>query len=307
MHRGRLTCLFVATLAFSLPSIGGIFEEIYRGLDLLATPSDGPLFNTGDGTRVNGSRSGRLRIMPNRAGRGYQLEFDRTFGPDTRGRPEVFDAGPYELQLQGGIQSTLAYTRRYMPAGNADTIINNLQYAVRGKSGLQDVQLSGTFNGTTSLEVNALGFYSLQADIRHLNAQLTLDGVVQDEADTDFDIGPISVRGNIFLDAFGALARSFGADASGLVQEITPKSPIDIISDAIEEQLRQAAKLSNVELDESFDFSAAFADALQNPGAPAMLADAAQQRAVPPIGAPIPEPASILLVGGCGLMLLRRR
>lgn len=307
MHRGRLTYLLVAVCSLTAPGFGGIFEEIYRGLDLLATPSDGPLFNTGDGTRVNGSRSGRLRIMPNRAGQGYQLEFDRTFGPDTRGRPEVFDAGPYELQLQGGIQSTLAYTRRYLPTGSADTTINNLQYAIRGKSGLQDVQLSGTFNGATSLEINALGFYSLQADIRHLNAQLTLDGVVQDEEDTDFDIGPISIRGNVFLDALGALSRSFGSDASGLVQEITPKSPIDIISDAIEEQLRQAAKLSNIELDESFDFSAAFAEALQSSDAPTLLADVTSERDLPPLGAPIPEPAAILLIGLPALLIIRRR
>lgn len=307
MRRVRLIAFSAAMFTAASPALGGIFEELYRGLDLLATPSDGPLFNTGDGTRVNGSRSGRLRIMPNQAGRGYQLEFDRTFGPDTRGRPEVFDAGPYEMQLSGGIQSTAAVTTRFLPAFNADTTIANLTYSIRGKSGLQDVEFSGTLAGQTSLEVNALGFYTLTSNINNTNAQLTLDGVVQSEEDTDFDIGPISLRGNLFLDGLGALAQSFGVNASDVVQEVTPDSPIDVISDSIEEQLRQAAKASNIELDPQFDFAQSLTEVLFDPNAQ-LVADAAANRdAVPPNSAPIPEPTTALLVAGAGLLIFRRR
>ncbi|MBL8879573.1 MAG: PEP-CTERM sorting domain-containing protein [Phycisphaerales bacterium] len=307
MRPARLIAFSAAMLTAGAPAFGGIFEEIYRGLDLLATPSDGPLFNTGDGTRVNGSRSGRLRIMPNQAGRGYQLEFDRTFGPDTRGRPEVFDAGPYELQLNGGIQSTAAVTTRFLPTFNANTIIANLTYSVRGKSGLQDVDFSGTLAGTTNFEINALGFYSLTSNINNTNAQLTLDGVVQNEEDTDFDIGPISVSGNIFLDGLGALAQSFGVDASDAVHEITPDSPIDVISGSIEEQLRQAAKASNIELDPQFDFSEMLADVMFDPNAQLVADATANREPAPPNNAPIPEPATALLLAGAGMMALRRR
>lgn len=308
MKRARLVGFVAAALTVASPSMGGIFEELYRGLDLLATPSDGPLFNTGDGTRVNGARSGRLRILPNQAGKGYQLEFDRTFGVDTRGRPEILDAGPYELELSGGIQSTAAVTTRFLPTFNADTTIANLAYSVRGKSGLQDVDFSGTLVGSTSLEINALGFYTLSSNISNTNAQLTLDGVVQNQEDTDFDIGPISLRGNIFLDGLAALTQSFGVDSSGAVQEITPDSPADVISSAIEDQLRAAAKQSNIELDDSLDLSGALREVILDPNAQTLIADAAVANdQLPSQGTTVPEPSAVALLVCGGLLASRRR
>lgn len=100
--RPAAICTLIVLAAASVPQAqSGLYEDIYRGLQLAATPSGYPLTGTADGTRVNGQRAGRLRILPDQVGQGYTLEFDRSFGQDSRGRPEILDLGAYELELAG--------------------------------------------------------------------------------------------------------------------------------------------------------------------------------------------------------------
>lgn len=242
-------------LALTAPAAAGLYDNIYRGLDLLATPSGGFVTTTADGTRVNGARLGRMRLEHNRAGRGYELQFDRTFGVDARGRPEVLDLGPYELELSGQTQATLGYTRggftarRGFYTGNAEIAANNLQYALRAKSGAQDAELVGSMSMVGTTEINMLGFYTVELNVNNANSELRLDGVVvETQDDTDFDIGPVTVRGNIFVDALTALLGGAGLDTD-VIERLFPKSPIGNITDSLVEQFRKQTLAAGLTLD----------------------------------------------------------
>jgi len=299
----------------------GLWQNIYRGLDLVATPTGSPVVTTGDGTRVNGARSGRLRIVPNGVfGKGYRLEFDRTFGPDSRGRSEVLNLGVFsDLALQGGVQVTAGYNQFFnkkYKTGSADVTINNLQYDLRTKLGLQDAELSGTLNLAGALDINMLGFYELTFNASNTNSTFTLDGVVvRDEQTTNFDVGPISVRGNIFVDGLLAGIASAGLVPDGLTA-IFPKSPIDRITDAIAEQVqRETAVLGD---SATADVPAlVLRTVLEQDGdaaqqlASALAANPDVQAASRPTGASqsvVPEPGTLLLmVCGAALLGYRRR
>ena len=230
------TAIVLLTLSVSTAQ-GGLFEDIYQGLGILATPSGSPVFSSGDGTRVNGQRSGRLRVLPDAVGQGYTLEFDRTFGADSRGRPEVLDLGAIELELLGSTQATFGYTNRGMLIGEGQVLTNNLNYSLRTTSGLQDVEFLGTIAGSAVVEVNQFGFYTVDLDYSNSNARVMIDGVLADgEVDANWDIGPISVQGNIFYDAFVAVLAALGVDTEPL-EAVFPASPIDAIVDEIQRQL----------------------------------------------------------------------
>ncbi|MBK8916164.1 MAG: PEP-CTERM sorting domain-containing protein [Phycisphaerales bacterium] len=316
-------------LVLTAPASAGLYDNIYRGLDLLATPSGGFMTTTADGTRINGARLGRMRLEHNRAGRGYDLQFDRTFGVDARGRPEVLDLGPYELELSGQTQATLGYTRggftarRGFYTGNAEIAANNLQYALRAKSGAQDAELVGSMSMVGTTEINMLGFYTVELNVNNANSELRLDGVlVEKQDDTDFDVGPITVRGNIFIDALSALLGGAGLETD-VIERLFPKSPIGDITDSLIEQFRKQTLAAGLTLDGAPVHGVTLdgqdvITALLTP-TDASLATLAAADAVAPQGAnapsdtsagAVPEPTTIALLSVAGLALLaaaRRR
>lgn len=307
----------LAAIAASSVADAGLFEDIYRGLDLLATPSGFPIGTAGDGTRINGSRTGRLRIVPSGIGPGYELQFDRRFGADSSGRLEtIYLGGLGELTLQGAIQATLGYNGKEFRRGRADFNISNLGYDLASKIGAQDVEFFGTLNGSGSLDINPLGFYDLRMQIDNTNSQLLLDGlVVEDNQDTNFNVGPIVVQGNIFYDLALGLLTSFGVDTANL-EGATPQSPIDRINDAIQQQLQASrvagegleAELAPLLLETVFEQDGEAAQEL--------LAElAANAEPVPseldalPDATVVPEPGTLLLLalGGATVWYGRRR
>lgn len=225
MWTRRTSLLATVALLCSTPAMAGLFEDIYRGLGVYTTPIGSP--------RNSGNRYGRLRVVPNELGQGYRVEVDRGFGTDGYGRPEVYDLGNYELQLSGSTEATFAYTRRGILTGSADIFANNLNYALRAKTGAQDIALSGQLNLSQQLEVNQLGFYTLRLEINNTSSSLAADGeVALGNVDTDFDVGPVSLRGNLFFDGALALLTALGVDTTQL-ESVFPMSPIDRIDDAI--------------------------------------------------------------------------
>lgn len=304
MLRTRLLSLTLFAGLGGSTAFGGLFEDIYRGMDILSTPSGGPLLQTGDGTRVNGQRSGRLRIVPEQFGKGYTLEFDRSFGPDSRGRPEVLDLGAVELELAGATQATMGYTRRGFLVGNADVTMNNLSYSVRGKTGAQDAELRGTFNLNQSLEVNQFGFYSLTLNASNTNSQFLLDGVLaQNQKDANFDIGPIVVKGNIFYDGVLSLLSAYGVNTDGLAQT-TPKSPIDRIADAIQQQ----ALVAGIQLADGTTTGLIDTAALTMIAGEQVSSSLEVSQDAPARGnQTVPEPSTLVLVGLGSLALYRTR
>ena len=151
-----VTIIALATLAVT-PALAGLWEDVYRGLQIATIPAG----NTG------GNRFGRLAIVQNEVGEGYRLELDRRFGVDSFGRPEVYEFGNYELEMSGALQSTLSYTTKGLLTANAELLMSDLSYEFRGKTGAQDATLSGTLNMSGDLEINQLGFYTLNFDLQN--------------------------------------------------------------------------------------------------------------------------------------------
>jgi len=296
--RSRLTLLIAAVGLTVTPVLGGIFENMYRGLGIYATPSGSPIGFASGGGQVNGARYGRLRIVPVEYGDGYRLELDRNFGVDSRGRSEVFDFGSFELELNGSTQATAQYTNNGIPAVNLDVFANTLNYSIREKTGAQDLELIGTLNVSNQFEINRFGFYTAQVQIDNTNAALLADGVAVDgDLDTDFNVGPISIEGNVFYDIALAALTAFGADTSEL-EAVFPSSPIDRINDEIEEALRGQAAVLGDSYTMEFPEDAFEDDAGLD--APPTEDDGGTV-------AQVPEPASALLLAVLAGLGLRRR
>lgn len=290
----------------------GLWSDFYRGLDFIATPSGGPLLNAGDGSRVNGQRLGRLRIVPNQPGRGWDLELDRSFGPDSRGRPETLDLGPLELTLDGDTQTTAGFTRRGFLIGNINSVASGLNYTLAGKTGAQDVVVSGTFDAQTNVEINQFGFYNITLAMSNTGSTTTVDGVVADGTEnTDFNIGPINVQGNLFVDAVVGLLGTLGADTSGL-EALSPSSPIDRINDAIQEQLRATELVAGATFSPQIGPNAPngllAGQTAYGPPAPSFRPNLSASAVDGEGGAVVPEPSTMVLLAlGAGLMAFRRR
>ncbi len=306
----RPVCIFALTcvLVFGHSANAGIYENIYRGLELFATPSGFPVQTTGDGTRVNGARSGRLRIVPNGIGPGYELQLDRTFGNDSRGRPETFHLGGFgELTLSGQTQTTAGYIGDEFRVLYGTSVANNLTYQLRSRVGVQDVQVNGALSYIADWELNPLGFYTVSVNVAHEDSQLILDGVVaRDEDDINFDIGPINVRGNIFYDGLLAMLAGLGVDTSEL-EEVFPSSPIDQINDEIQEQLQGLASLVGGEtLFSSTGVLDPVSDAVFGELTSEIIGfvDGSSQQDLP---SAVPEPGTLLLIVAGALLARPRR
>jgi len=318
MKRIALGLLVLFAAQGAVTAYAGFVDNIYRGLEILTTPLGGPLSTASDGTVFNGSRSGRVRIVPSGIGEGYQLELDRTFGVDSRGRAETLHLGGVaDLTLSGPIQITAGYNGRGMfRTYRGEFGASNLGYLLRTKTGAQDATIAGTFNTSTAFEVNPLGFYNLAVDISNSNASYALDGVViRDEQDMNFNVGPINIQGNIYYDMVLALLNSAGVDTSDL-EELFPRSPIGTINEAIQDAIQQRDVVAGVSSENSHAALLARAVIGQDAGAAETLfadlaiapsvtatADAATTPALA-----VPEPGALLLLTfGAGTVWYWRR
>jgi hypothetical protein len=301
MKRAACCAAMIACVWAATPVWAGLYQDIYQGLYILSTPSGFPLLTASDGTRINGQRSGRLQIQRNSPGRGYDVQFNRVFGLDSQGRPEVLDLGNFEIELQGATQATFGYTNRGPLIGTANFAANNQNYSLRAKSGIQNYTLAGTLNIAEAVEINQFGFYEASINISNTNSELFLDGLAQESVPENFDIGPINVKGNIFFDAFVALLSSLGVDTTEL-QALTPGSAIGQIVDEIALQVPQL--VAGIQVSEDGQFAP-----------PPLVLDAAADIATPGLapaqtapGLTIPEPGTFLILGlGAVLWGWRRR
>ena len=70
--RSPCLALVLAALLGASTASAGLYQDIYRGLQYATTPT-GPIQTTSDGIKVNGGRSGAVRILPNRLGKGWTV------------------------------------------------------------------------------------------------------------------------------------------------------------------------------------------------------------------------------------------
>lgn len=290
--------LLVAALV--APADAGMYENVFTALDFLATPSGVPLNTTGDGRRVNGQRSGRLRIVPTGLGTGYELQLDRSFGADSTGRPETLHlAGFGELTLAGSTQWTVGYRGEDFRTVSGTLTANNLQYDIRSQLGGQDAELFGAFDAILDFEVNSFGFYNVSLNARNSNSQLIIDGVVmRDEDEANFEVGPVVVEGNVFFDAFVGLLNGIGVDTSGL-EGLFPNSPIDEINELVDEQLQEVSLVAGASQSARYG-NLLFDAVIGQDGTAAEELITAMVAAPPPgpSGPQVPEPGTLLLIVG---------
>lgn len=322
MYRRAAISVLVFAFAGVWTADASAWNTVWRGLDILATPTGSPLITTGDGTRVNGARSGRLRIVPDGVvGKGYRIEYDRSYGADSRGRPETFRFGGLgEMTLSGATQMTAGFTSpaKKLYFGHADINATNLSYNLQTRIGAQDAKLQGTLNATGTLNANVFGFYDLTLNVANTNSQLTIDGVAaNDQKDTNFNIGPISVKGNLFLDGALGLLGSTGIRATDL-ETLFPNSAIQQINDALAADLQANGAQQNAD-QRSKVVTALVATVLgQNADAanqlmqtltenPSVLADIAQAAPATPTSIPEAGTLTLLGVGATALITARHR
>ncbi len=293
----------------------GVFQDIFRGLDLLATPSGSTVATTSDGTRVNGARVGRLRVERTGLGRGWELQFDRSFGVDSSGRSETLNLGGIgDISLQGSTQATLGYSGKKFRSITASVNVDDLDYLFRSRVGVQDAELLGTLDYTLAMQVNPLGFYDLVLSASNTNSQFALDGVIiRDEQDTNFDIGPISISGNVFYDGALSLLTMFGVDTTEL-ESAFPQSPVDQINEAIRAELQELNLVAGESVEA--ELTASMLEALLDPesGVVSDLFDEATETLIngdtsESEAALVPEPSTLLLalLGGVAFWRSQRR
>jgi len=123
-----------------------------------------------------------------------------------------FDFGLAQLTLTGDVFGDFGFTRRGIP--KADFVLNTgqtpLSYVYEDVNGLQNYRAEGSVLINIDTTINALGFYNKTLHISN-RGQFELSGLVDDSGTLDYDIGPINVSGNIFIDILAAITQPFFA------------------------------------------------------------------------------------------------
>jgi len=321
--RHTVRCALVAAIAALLgapeAARGDVGRRLFRGITYAFSPSIGTLQN---GPQAD-QNIFRQHFIRNIAGKGWGYEFTRTFGTDSFGNPQQIDIGPLNGSLAGVMHNRVLVNRRIIPEINiqSDTANAPLNYNFSFFTGAQNFRLQGQFTGTLATTLNIFGFYTLNL-VGNNTGTRTADGMlITDQQSTDFDLGPISVVGNVWLDAFaGALqflgdtAHAIGANvpsaaAAAKTRNDEPGAAAGGLSDAQVRQLLGQA-LGRAFAGQVLGSSLFVPDTAADASAADSSSDAPAASAVPEtLGAAVtvPEPGTLALLGAPVLLLLARR
>jgi len=80
-------------------------------------------------------------------------------------------------------------------------------------TGIQDVRITGEGSLEAQIDINALGFYDIDAFISN-RGKFEIDGFVyNDQGTLDYDLGPVSLSGNVFADILAAVTAPLFAES----------------------------------------------------------------------------------------------
>jgi hypothetical protein len=85
-------------------------------------------------------------------------------------------------------------------------------YKLTVNTGIENLTLQGTGSLLAEANINALGFYNVQAFISN-RGQVTIDGPIPAARNLNFDLGPVSLQGNLFVDAMAQVTDPLFANA----------------------------------------------------------------------------------------------
>lgn len=203
---GRLVVSLAVVAFAAAPARADIGKQLLTGISYALAPNLGQANNGPLATQ----NIFRQRLIRNFAGDGYGYEFIRTLGTDSYGNANQIEIPGLTAAFQGSIHNRFEINRRFIPELRiqSDTLNAPLQYNITSSPGAQTFTFNGNVAANVTGTINALGFYNLQMGVSNTGTA-RLDGVaITDQRSTDYDIGPISITGNIFADMGSAILQA---------------------------------------------------------------------------------------------------
>ncbi len=180
--RGRTTGWLMAGLALAAASAAEAapWRTVAQGLALFDT---------------------QIGLQKNYIGDGWDLSLNSAWNN------KRIDFGLADLTLNGAVTREFHYTRRILPSLDFSwrTPVTPLAYTFNINDGVQDLIATGQVSIRNSGTINCLGFYDLEINVSNRGRYSTEGYALEDSGTTDFDIGPINVTGNIFVDMIAAV------------------------------------------------------------------------------------------------------
>jgi len=301
----------LAMAAISTEAQGkGLGRKLVRGLTNSLTPTIGAIQN---GPNVNNNIFAQ-RFSENPLTKGRSYEFERIFGDDSYGNADTLNLGLLNVQLRqpdgsglqgSGVYNKIGYNLRLVPElywearstgrnisgfAGAAAVAAPIQYNIDANNGFESSNLSGQIIFDSKGSMNILGFYDMRV-IASNTGQLTTDGVGEDRnQDVNFDIGPVNVSGNVWVDTALAVADLIGEQVFGIPpDDFNPGLARERNPDEISAAIAAGQAVSGPELAALLDAHMADPEGVplpENPNSP--LAAAAT-----PI---VPEPGTLLFL-----------
>lgn len=210
----------------------------------------------------------------------------------------LLDFGTWDLAMQGPISFEVSTGGRivnnidiaFQTAVTRNNTSQPLNYVYNFDVGGQQTQVTGSVLIDGQLSLNGFGFYDLTIDYSSRQDAIESGNLINDTLEQDFDLGPINVSGNIFADALAVLV-------DPLFERAGRQNPLTAFSGALQldELMNPGTDGSLLNLDgllRDATFASAAEDSLPGQGT---------------FAAPVPEPATLLLMAGALPLLLRRR
>lgn len=185
-----------AAMCFTSAAHAGFGRDLLVGLSYLAGVS-----------APSAERNGYLVLSDEPIPDGWRLTWGRSFGPDAFNRPDAIELGGARLILTNGQAEIQAQqiTRGLDGARLFVSTPEPISYQFELNTGVQDVLTVGTFAMRENAYINELGFYDFELNASNRGTR-QIDGfVLVDEQTLDFDVGPINISGNVYVDALSAV------------------------------------------------------------------------------------------------------
>jgi len=167
-----------------VPAEAKLYQDVIRGFELF-------------GYRFSGEQ--------NLLGDGWDVNATAFYNNDT------FNLGLGTMNLNGSVLANAGYTLRGIPAGHFSLTTggNPLAYSFDVNTGFQDTSIVGSALINIDTDINVLGFYDQTFQISNRGTYATDGFGLNDSGTLDYDIGPINLSGNVYVDALAAVTQPF--------------------------------------------------------------------------------------------------
>ncbi len=239
-NRIALTAVIAASTLISAPARGELFRDLATGLQLFNYRFVGERNILGDGLDITAFAN-------------YNNE--------------EFNFGLAQLTLNGQVFATGGFTRRVLPEFHfslntgGDGNVQPLAYNWEFNNGIQDLTMTGQVAVNVDTSINMLGFYDQTFQISNRGSYETDGFALIDEGTLDFDVGPVNLSGNVFLDILAAASEPFfeGSDLTNPFSKLTGRATkvaeLTKITDDLQSRIAAGEILTDEELGTLINYS----------------------------------------------------